>query len=118
MPNATEVRVISEAYHLEVADIFDAVLADGHRTILTEGGPKFFGQLVADDRVDELFQTVSPVLAGRKDDRSFGMIDGVDFGRVHKRSRLLSVRRHESYLFLRYRLNHLPPHVGQGRAEP
>jgi riboflavin biosynthesis pyrimidine reductase len=113
VPSATEVRAISEADHLEVADIFDAVQAEGHRTILTEGGPKLFGQFVADDRVDELFLTVSPVLAGRKDDRSFGVIDDVDFGRMHKRTRLLSVRRHESYLFLRYRLDHLPPHVGQ-----
>jgi riboflavin biosynthesis pyrimidine reductase len=116
MPNATEVRAISEADHLEVGDIFDAVQAEGHRTILTEGGPKLFGQFVADDRIDELFLTVSPVLAGRKDDRSFGIIDDVDFGRLHKRSRLLSVRREESYLFVRYRLDHLPPHVGQGRV--
>ena len=115
MPNATEVRAISEADHLEVGDIFDAVQAEGHRTILTEGGPKLFGQFVADDRVDELFLTVSPVLVGRKDDRSFGIIDDVDFGRMPKRSRLLSVRRHESYLFLRYRLDRLPPHVGQHR---
>jgi riboflavin biosynthesis pyrimidine reductase len=116
VPNATEVRAISEADHLEVGDIFDAVQAEGHRTILTEGGPKLFGQLVADDRVDELFLTVSPVLAGRKHDRSFGIINDMDFGRVHKRSRLLSMRRHESYLFLRYRLDHLPPHVGQARV--
>jgi riboflavin biosynthesis pyrimidine reductase len=116
MPKATEVRAISEADHLEVGDIFDAVQAEGHRTILTEGGPKLFGQFVADDRIDELFLTVSPVLAGRKDDQSFGIIDDVDFGRMHKRSRLLSVRREESYLFVRYRLDHLPPHVGQGRV--
>ena len=112
LPNAAEVRAVSEADHLEVGDIFDAVQAAGHRTILTEGGPKLFGQLVADDRVDELFLTVSPVLSGRKDHRSFGIIDDVDFGRVHKRSRLLSVRRHESHMFMRYRLDHLPLHIG------
>ena len=118
LPKATEVRAISDGERIEVDEIFATLKAEGHRTILTEGGPKLFGQLVADDRVDELFLTVSPVLAGRKDDRSFGVIDDVDFGRMHKRSRLLSVRRYESYLFLRYRLDHLPPHVEQGRVGP
>lgn len=104
LPAATEVRPISEGEHIEVAEIFKTLEADGHRTILTEGGPRLFGRMVASDRVDELFLTVSPVLHGQKDERSFGLIHGVEFDRAHKRSQLLSVRRAESYLFLRYRL--------------
>ncbi|TMF45242.1 MAG: hypothetical protein E6I24_09945, partial [Chloroflexi bacterium] len=77
--------------------------ADGHHRILTEGGPRLFGQMVANDRVDELFLTVSPVLAGQKGDRSFGLVHGVDFGREPKQGRLVSVRRQGSHLFLRYR---------------
>lgn len=105
LPKATEVRAISSADRIDVQDIFGALQADGYRTILTEGGPTLFGQLIGRDRVDELFLTVSPALEGQSG-RSFGLIHGVDFGRTPKRSRLLSVRRHESHLFLRYRLKH------------
>jgi riboflavin biosynthesis pyrimidine reductase len=119
LPKATEVRAISHGDRIEVEEIFDVLQADGYHTILTEGGPELFGELVANDRVDELFLTISPVLAGQKSDESFGLIHGVDFGRVPRRSRLLSVRRHESHLFLRYRLRESdfpPPLAGEGRV--
>lgn len=104
LPRASEVRAISETDPINTDDIFNTLHADGYRTILSEGGPQLFGQLVRDDRVDELFLTFSPVLEGRKSNESFGLIRGVAFGRTPKRSRLLSVRRHESHLFLRYEL--------------
>ena len=116
LPEASEVRAISQGDRIDVDEIFEALQADGHRTILTEGGPKLFGQLVASHRVDELFLTISPVLAGRKGEGSFGLIHGVDFGRTPRPSRLLSVRRHDSHLFLRYQLDRLPPSQGHGRA--
>jgi riboflavin biosynthesis pyrimidine reductase len=103
LPKASEVRAISDGDPIDVDAIFNALHADGYRTILSEGGPQLFGHLVGNDRVDELFLTVSPVLEGQGD-QSFGLIRGVDFGREPKRSRLLSVRRHESHLFLRYQL--------------
>jgi riboflavin biosynthesis pyrimidine reductase len=135
LPAACEVRAISDKDPIAAGDIFNALDADGYRTILSEGGPQLFGQLVSDDRVDELFLTVSPVLEGDTD-QSFGMIRGVDFGRTPKRSRLLSVRRHESHLFLRYQLRspshsdgalnfpppladgavNFPPPLGEGRV--
>jgi len=117
LPQASEVRVVADTDRIGVEDIFGALQAEGYRTILSEGGPELFGQLVASHRVDELFLTVSPVLAGRSDDQSFGLIHGVDFGRSPRKSRLLSVRRHESHLFLRYRLRgNLPPPLGEGRV--
>jgi riboflavin biosynthesis pyrimidine reductase len=103
LPNASEVRAVSEGDQIGVDEIFATLKAEGYRTILTEGGPHLFGQLVARNRVDELFLTVSPKLAGQKD-QSFGLIRGVDFGRTFKGGRLLSVRRSDSYLFLRYAL--------------
>jgi riboflavin biosynthesis pyrimidine reductase len=105
LPKVNDVRVVSDADRIGADDIFAGLQAEGHRTILTEGGPHLFGQLVGSDRVDELFLTVSPVLEGQSD-QSFGLIRGLDFGRTPKRSRLRSVRRHESHLFLRYRLEH------------
>jgi riboflavin biosynthesis pyrimidine reductase len=103
LPQASEVRAISDGEIIGVDEIFATLKAEGHRTILTEGGPHLFGELVAGNHVDELFLTVSPKLAGHRD-RSFGLIRGVDFGRTFKGGRLLSVRRADSYLFLRYAL--------------
>jgi riboflavin biosynthesis pyrimidine reductase len=105
LPSATNIRSLSSGSALDLKTILEALRADGFKTILTEGGPKLFGQLLMDGLVDELFLTVSPSLVGREGDQSFGLVQGVDFGRHPKWSRLLSVRRHESHLFLRYKLN-------------
>jgi len=123
LPNASEVRAVSEGDRIGLHEIFAALKAEGYRTILTEGGPHLFGQLLADNRVDELFLTVSPKLAGHHV-RSFGIIRGVDFGRTFKGGQLLSVRRSDSYLFLRYQLDRVaplgksspPPLAGEGRV--
>jgi riboflavin biosynthesis pyrimidine reductase len=104
LPAASQVRAVTEGDRIAVDEIFRALEAEGLRTILTEGGPALFGQLLRANRAHQLFLTVSPVLAGRTDDRSFGLVRGVDFGRQPKQSRLLSVRRQESHLFLRYEL--------------
>ena len=103
LPKATDVRAISEGERIGVDLIFETLKAEGHRTILTEGGSHLFGQLLDEDRVNELFLTVSPKLAGQQG-RSFGLIRGTDFGGKLKGGRLLSVRQADSYLFLRYAL--------------
>jgi riboflavin biosynthesis pyrimidine reductase len=78
--------------------------ARGHERVLSEAGPHVFGSLLADALVDELFLTVSPVLAGRiVDARRFALVEGVELlPDVRRASRLASVRRSESHLFLRY----------------
>ena len=102
LPSATEVRAVSDADRIDTHEIIDLLRAEGYSAILTEGGPDLFGQMVANDQVDELFLTVSPALAGQKGDRSYGLIHGVEFGRTPKKMSLVSLRRHESHLFLRY----------------
>ena len=87
----------------------DKVLADlrsrGLDVILTEGGPHVVGQLVEAGLLDEAFLTVSPVIAGRKDDKRLGMVEGVELLPGHGSwSSLSSIRRHGDYLFLRYRM--------------
>jgi riboflavin biosynthesis pyrimidine reductase len=78
----------------------------GYRRILCEGGPTTFGEMLRHRLVDQLFLTVSPVLAGRKQggDR-LGLVEGAHFasGRFPSME-LLSVRRSGSHLFLRYGL--------------
>ena len=78
----------------------------GLRRVLSEAGPHLFGSLVRDAVVDELFLTLSPVLAGRATGRHrMSLIEGAQFlpgdGRE---ARLLSSRRLGSHLFLRYGL--------------
>jgi riboflavin biosynthesis pyrimidine reductase len=92
---------------LEPAAIITALRERGHRFVLTEGGPKLFGGLLAAGRADELFLTVSPVLSGRDEagDRP-GLVQGEKFGDTDLRgASLVSVRRHDSHLFLRYALS-------------
>jgi riboflavin biosynthesis pyrimidine reductase len=78
----------------------------GHSLVLTEGGPTVFGSLVAAGLVDELFLTVSPLLAGRPDpdDRLQLIEDAPLLPDAGVSGRLLSARSSGSHLFLRYEL--------------
>ncbi|MDQ6882633.1 MAG: dihydrofolate reductase family protein [Candidatus Dormibacteraeota bacterium] len=104
LPSSARVIGVSTGPHLQPEVILSALASEGHRAILTEGGPSLFGQLVQAGRVDELFLTVSPALAGQADNKSFGLIHGLDFSKALKWAVLRGVRQHESHLFLRYRL--------------
>ncbi|HEX6489056.1 MAG TPA: dihydrofolate reductase family protein [Candidatus Dormibacteraeota bacterium] len=75
----------------------------GHRRILTEGGPRLMGGLLRAKLVDELFLTVSPVLAGRDGGGRPGLVEGFRALPDDPRpARLLSLRRAGDLLFLRY----------------
>jgi riboflavin biosynthesis pyrimidine reductase len=78
----------------------------GHSLVLAEAGPSTFGELVAQGLVDELFLTVSPVLAGRLEPgHRLGLVEGVELLPEARASlRLLSLRRAGEHLFLRYAL--------------
>jgi riboflavin biosynthesis pyrimidine reductase len=72
---------------------------------ITEAGPSLFGSLVDSGLVDELFLTVSPVLAGRGATARLGLVEGVELlPRTRVAGRLRSVRTYGSHLFLRYGL--------------
>lgn len=91
----------------EVVDPREAIehLRDrGSRRILTEGGPKLMGSMLEASAVDQLFLTISPKLLGGGSGRS-PLTDGADLLNGGAGTRLLSVRRAEDYLFLRYELN-------------
>lgn len=93
------------------AAIVQAVRAEGHRRLLTEGGPTLVARLAAEGVLDELFLTLSPVLAGRRaGDGRLGLLEGVellpDDGRW---ARLRSLRAAGSHLFLRYAFSRSAP---------
>jgi riboflavin biosynthesis pyrimidine reductase len=79
----------------------------GYERILSEAGPNVFGSLLADALVDELFLTVSPLLAGRiVDAKRLALVEGVELlPHVRRPGRLVSVRRSENHLFFRYLLS-------------
>jgi riboflavin biosynthesis pyrimidine reductase len=75
------------------------------RLVLTEGGPTLMGALVAGGHVSELFLTVAPRVAGRDADAARpGLVEGFAADpRALQEYALLSVRRREATLLLRYR---------------
>ncbi len=103
-PGASTVLPIGEGRVLEPQRVLEAIRAEGHRVLLCEGGPHLIGKLLAARLVDELFLTLSPVLAGRPEgDRRMGLVEGTALLPASGRwATLLSLRRHDSHLFLRY----------------
>ncbi|MGH3488227.1 MAG: RibD family protein, partial [Actinopolymorphaceae bacterium] len=110
LPDACAIVVVAEGPGLRMAEVLTAISVHGRRhgrmTLLVEGGPRLFGQLIAGGLVDELFLTEAPVLAGRADVARPGLVSGVELLPHQAASaELISVRQHGSYLFLRYRLS-------------
>jgi riboflavin biosynthesis pyrimidine reductase len=77
----------------------------GVKTLLHEGGPTLFGQFLAADAVDELFLTLSPQIAGRKDGGTRpGVLQGVEFMPDSAPwFQMVSAKEKAAYLYLRYR---------------
>jgi riboflavin biosynthesis pyrimidine reductase len=104
IPATSRIVPIGSGGGFSAAETLAAVRAEGVDVVLTEGGPHLIGTLVAGGFLDELFLTLSPVLAGRdRSRRRMGLLEGFtalpDAGRWGS---LLSLRRAASLLFLRY----------------
>ena len=105
VPEASDVVAVTDAETVDLAAALDVLRDRGCSVILTEAGPSMFGSFVASGLVDELFLTVSPVLAGRAGTARLGLVEGVEFvPAMRVAGRLRSVRTHGSHLFLRYGL--------------
>jgi riboflavin biosynthesis pyrimidine reductase len=105
VPRSAEVVAVNEGDWVDVSAAVACLRERGHELILSEGGPTLFTSLVAAGVVDELFLTVSPLLAGRATARRLSLVDGAELlpdARVG--GELLSIRRHAEHLFLRYAL--------------
>jgi riboflavin biosynthesis pyrimidine reductase len=105
VPGAAEVAAVNDGDTVNLARALDVLRDRGCSVVLTEAGPSIFGSLVASRLVDELFLTVSPVLAGRGASGRLGLVEGVELiPETRTAGRLRSVRAHGSHLFLRYGL--------------
>jgi riboflavin biosynthesis pyrimidine reductase len=105
VPEASTVVPLGDDVSLDPRAVVGALVARGHRLILSEAGPHTFGTLLRGGVVDELFLTISPLLAGDAGPGSrLRLVEGADL-LPPARGRPLSVRRHEEHLFLRYELS-------------
>ena len=106
LPDASTLVVLGAETTIDLRRAVDALHERGHRLILSEAGAHTMGGLVAAGLADELFLTISPLLAGDRGDSSrLGLMEGAGLPPLSVRGSLLSVRRHEEHLFLRYELN-------------
>lgn len=106
LPESCTVLAVGDGPALRMADVLSAVRARGYTAVLTEGGPRLLGHLVGEGLLDQLFLTVSPVLAGRADTPRPGLISGLALLPDRPQwTTLISARQRASYLFLRYRLH-------------
>jgi riboflavin biosynthesis pyrimidine reductase len=103
VPAATEVVAVNDGDWVDPVGAVAALRERGHNLILSEGGPTLFTSFLAVGVVDELFLTVSPLLAGRAGVPRLSLADGAELlPDVRVAGDLLSIRRHGDHLFLRY----------------
>jgi riboflavin biosynthesis pyrimidine reductase len=104
---SSTVTALGNGQAINLADVIAALRSEGHEMILSEGGPTVIGGLLQAGSLDELFLTMSPILAGRSAaDGRAGLVEGIELLPSQSISGdLLSVRRNESHLFLRYAIH-------------
>jgi riboflavin biosynthesis pyrimidine reductase len=117
LPDPCTVLAVGEGSALGMTEMLLAIRARRHAAVLTEGGPRLLGHLVGGGLLDELFLTVSPVLAGRADTPRPGLITGLALLPDRPQwTTLISARQPASYLSLRYRLHPHRPHRPHWRS--
>ena len=105
VPRSSDVVAVNDGDQVDLRLALVLLRERGHTAILSESGPTLFGSLLAAGLADELFLTVSPLLAGRGSRPRLPLVDGVELlPDATLPVRILSARRHEQHLFLRYGL--------------
>jgi riboflavin biosynthesis pyrimidine reductase len=103
LPASCDLAVMGKGKSLDIGKAMAELRDRGFDVLLSEAGPHVTGQLIAAGLLDEVFLTVSPVLAGRGKEDRFGMVEGIELlPDEGVWSKLLSARQHGEYLFLRY----------------
>ncbi len=106
-PNV-EIKVAGTGDQVLGSRLLEIAESAGARLVLCEGGPHLIGDLVGAGLVDELFLTMAPQIAGRDGPAARpGFVEGKAFSvKSAPWTDLVSVRRADDYLFLRYRFAH------------
>jgi riboflavin biosynthesis pyrimidine reductase len=102
LPRASTVVSLGPGTSVDPIAAIGALRARGHQLILHEGGPHAIGSFFEANVVDELFLTISPLLAGRVAlDPRLALVEGADL-LPGRRLRLTGARRDTDHLFVRY----------------
>jgi riboflavin biosynthesis pyrimidine reductase len=105
LPAGATAIVLGSGAVIDPPRIVSALHDLGHRLILSEAGPHTFGSFLEAGVIDELFQTISPMLVGDGGpDSRLRLVEGRDLMPSGIRARLLSLRREDAHLFARYEL--------------
>jgi riboflavin biosynthesis pyrimidine reductase len=104
--DGVEIAVLSDTDKLDLAAAVAFLRARGQTAILSEAGPTIFGAMLTAGLVDELYLTVSPLLAGRSGtDIRLGLVEGINLlPDTRVAGQLRGIRRQGAHLFLRYGL--------------
>jgi riboflavin biosynthesis pyrimidine reductase len=104
----TRVRAVAEAGPVPPAAIIGVLQREfGVELLLHEGGPRLLGAFLAAGRVDELFLTLAPQVAGREAPARPGLAEGAAFlPETAPWFDLQSVKRAGNHLFLRLSARH------------
>lgn len=110
LPAGAELVALPGEVEVDLVAALEALRERGYARILSEAGPHAFASLVAAGLVDELFLTISPLLAGSPPAGRLGLVEGVTLLPEHTQGALVrSVRAHGDHLFLQYTLPHSSP---------
>jgi riboflavin biosynthesis pyrimidine reductase len=104
-PPSVSITAVAREGPVRAAAVLDAA-GHAHQSsvVLVEGGPRLVGDFLAEGRLDELFLTLAPQIAGRDGiTERPGLVSGRSFAPENPLwGTLVAVRRGESHLFLRY----------------
>lgn len=105
LPSTVQVSAASTLREITARQVLGAITSVRTSSlVLVEGGPRLIGDFFAEGLLDELFLTLAPQVAGRDGtlDRP-GLVAGRLFAPEHSLwGTLVSIKRVESHLFLRY----------------
>lgn len=103
VPARSEVVAVNAGDRVDLGLALAALRERGHAIILSEAGPTLFGALLAQRLVDELFLTISPLVAGRGASHRLALVEGTELlPHAAEPAELLSLRRSGGHLFVRY----------------
>lgn len=105
VPAGVSIRAVQKTGIMPVEAILEAIRSVVQSKVtLVEGGPHLLGNFFAERRLDELFMTLAPQIAGRDDTAERpGLVAGKRFAPEYTLwGKLISVKRGGEHLFLRY----------------
>jgi riboflavin biosynthesis pyrimidine reductase len=106
LPAASEALALGDGPLVDTRRALGALRERGNDLVLAEAGPHVFGSMLGEELVDELFLTLSPVLAGRAEAQTrLGLVEGHELlPGTRVGGTLLGARRSGDHVFLHYGL--------------